>query len=280
MPYSAEISRTNPSCILFCLDQSGSMQDELPDETRRKKADSLATVINRLLQNLVLKCAKSEGVRDYYHIGIIGYGGKVSPAFAGSIAGRELVPISEIANSPARIEERTRKIDDGAGGLVTQTIKFPVWFDAVAKGGTPMCKALSTVERILQGWLTQHPDCYPPIVINITDGESTDGNPEQAAQNLREMRSSDGPVLLFNIHISSTPSTPVEFPSSPDELPDQYAKVLFNLSSELPDQMRGMAEQDGKRVLQGARGFVFNADMVSLINFLDIGTRVADSNLR
>lgn len=280
MPYSAEISRTNPSCILFLLDQSGSMQDDLPGETGRKKADSLATVINRLLQNLVLKCAKSEGVRDYYYIGIIGYGGKVAPAFAGALSGRELVPISEIANSPARIEERIRKTDDGAGGLVNQTIKFPVWFDAVARGGTPMCQALATAGRILQGWLAQHPDCYPPIVINITDGESTDGNPETAANNLRELRSTDGPVLCFNIHISSTQVTPIDFPANPDELTDEHARVLFNLSSPLPDQMRGMAEQDGKRVLPGARGFVFNADMVSLINFLDIGTRVADSNLR
>ncbi len=64
----------------------------------KTKAASLADAINRLLQNLVLKCAKSEGIRDYYHVGVIGYGGHgVKPAFTGHLAGKELVPVSEMA---------------------------------------------------------------------------------------------------------------------------------------------------------------------------------------
>jgi len=150
MAYSAEISRSNPSCFLFLIDQSGSMQDAIesaavpaadrpvgPDgpaitsASVRTKAQGVADAINRLLQNLVIKCAKSEGVRDYYHVGVLGYGGdmtanRVEPAFSGALVGRELVPVSEIANSPARIDERTKKIDDGAGGLVDQKIKFPI----------------------------------------------------------------------------------------------------------------------------------------------------------
>src|SRR5690348_7031734 len=183
MPYTAEISRTNPSCFLFLIDQSGSMEDPIPASpdadsaapaSSRTKAEGVADAINRLLQNLVIKCAKSEGVRDYYEVGVLGYGSKVGPAFGGPLASRDLVPISEIADNPARVEERTRKVDDGAGGLVDQTVKFPVWFDPTAKGGTPMCEALKRAESILSGWLAQHQASFPPIVINITDGESTD----------------------------------------------------------------------------------------------------------
>ena len=94
-------------------------------ESQRKKADGVADAINRLLQNLVIKCAKSEGVRDYYYVGVLGYGSKVGPAFGGSLAGKELAPISEIADNPARVEERTKKVDDGAGGILDQTVKFP-----------------------------------------------------------------------------------------------------------------------------------------------------------
>jgi len=66
MSYSAEISRTNPSCFLFLVDQSGSMSDPFGDgEVPRKKADGVADATNRLLQNLVIKCAKEEGIRDY-----------------------------------------------------------------------------------------------------------------------------------------------------------------------------------------------------------------------
>ena len=278
MPYTAEISRQNPSCFLFLIDQSGSMRDPFGAESGRRKADGVADAINRLLQNLVIKCAKAEGVRDYYHVGVIGYGHRSGPAFAGPLAGRELVPISEVAANPARVDERVKKVDDGAGGLVDQTVKFPIWFDPVANGGTPMCQALNKAANILQGWLSAHPDCFPPIVINITDGEATDGDPSGPAQELTKLASSDGNVLLFNLHLSSHKAAPIEFPDSEDGLPDNYAKLLFNMSSRLPEYMRGIAREEGFRVSDETRGFVFNADIVSVIRFLDIGTR--PSNLR
>lgn len=277
MPYSAEISRANPSCFLFLIDQSGSMADPFGiGESNRKKADGVADAINRLLQNLVIKCAKEEGVRDYYHVGVVGYGAHVGPAFSGSLAGRELVPVSEIGNMPARVEERTKKVDDGAGGLVDQSIRFPIWFDPMANGGTPMCQALGRAQSMVQGWMAQHPGCFPPIVINITDGEATDGDPSAAADGIRKLRSSDGEVLLFNLHLSSQRASAIEFPDTEAGLPDQFAQLLFRMSSPLPAYMRSIAQQDGYAVSEGTRGFVFNADIVAVIRFLDIGTRPSD----
>ena len=278
MTYTAEISRTNPSCFLFLVDQSGSMKDGFGGDPSKKKADSVADVINRLLQNLVIKCAKSEGVRDYYHVGVIGYGSDVKPILSGSLAGREMVRISELAEQPARIEERTKKVEDGAGGLVTQTIKFPIWLEPTAEGGTPMCRSLATAETILANWISEHKASFPPIVINLTDGESTDGDPTAAADKIRQLSTDDGQVLLFNIHLSSQQSATIEFPDNDNGLPDQYAKLLFNLSSPLPGYMVGIAKEEGFKVSENSRGFVFNADMVSLISFLDIGTR--PGNLR
>lgn len=279
MGYTAEINRTNPSCFLFLIDQSGSMADPFGSgESNRRKADGVADAINRLLQNLIIKCAKSEGVRDYYHVGVVGYGNKVGPAFAGSLAGRDLAPISDVANAPARVENRTRKVDDGAGGLIEQSVKFPVWFDPIANGGTPMCSALGKAEKILRGWLDDHPGCFPPIVINITDGESTDGDPGSASASVRALAGDDGNVLLFNLHLSSTRAPQIEFPDSDSTLPDTYAKQLFGHSSALPAYMREIAGQEGFSVSEKTRGFAFNADLVSVIRFLDIGTRA--SNLR
>jgi len=279
VPYTAEISRSNPSCLLFLIDRSGSMDDPFgAGDGGRCKADGVADAINRLLQNLVIKCAKSEGVRDYYHVGVIGYGSQVGPAFGGELSGQTLVPVSELAERPQRIEERTRKTDDGAGGLVDQTIRFPVWFDAVAKGGTPMCEALAQAEKTIGEWIAQHPNSFPPIVINITDGESTDGDPTAAARRIQDLGGEDGNALLFNLHLSSQRSAPVEFPDSDSQLPDRYSRLLYDMSSELPSHIQQAARQEGYNVGEGARGFVFNADMVSVIRFLDIGTRPA--NLR
>ncbi len=278
MSYSAEVSRSNPTCFLFLIDQSGSMSDPWGKESSKKIAEGVADIVNKLLQNLIIKCAKSEGVRDYFYIGVIGYGEFVQSAFSGPLAGKDLVAISEVANFPACIEERKRKVDDGAGGILEQTVKFPIWFEPVANAATPMCQALTHAHLILNNWLNEHPTGYPPIVINITDGEATDGDPSKPAQDLMNLSSNDGSVLLFNIHTSSNKATPITFADEETTLPDDFAKLLFTMTSKLPEDMRATAKKEGFPVTSTARGFVFNATPIELISFLDIGTRA--SNLR
>ena len=169
--YTAEISRTNPSCILFLIDQSRSMAEEFGRQPEKRKCDGVADAINRLLQNLIIKCTKSEGVRDWFHVGVICYGERVGSAFGGELEGRNLVPISELKLNPLRIEQRNKKEDDGAGGIVERSIRFPIWFEPVAKGGTLMREALELAQETISGFLSQFPNCRPPIVINITDGQ-------------------------------------------------------------------------------------------------------------
>ena len=280
MAYSSEISRTNPSCFLFLIDQSGSMSDPFGgSESKKAKSEMVADIVNRLLQNLIIKCAKSEGVRDYFHIGVLGYGNLgVGSAFGGSLQGQDLVAISEVASSPLKVEQRVKTSDDGAGGLIERPIKFPIWFDPIASGGTPMCEAIGKASYVLGNWLQEHNSSYPPTVINITDGEATDGNPTEAAHTLRGLHSNDGNVLFYNIHLSSRKEAPIEFPDDENNLPDDHARLLFLMSSILPETTRALAQNEGYKVSEQTRGFSFNADAVALIRFLDIGTR--PSNLR
>jgi len=281
MPYSQRISRTNPSCLLFLIDQSGSMADSWGEESSTRKSEKVADIINRFLQALSIKCAREEGVRDYYHVGCIGYGLAVGSAFGGALTGREIIPLSEIANNPTRIEPRTKKVEDGAGGLVETTIKFPIWFDAVANGSTPMCQALSVAHGLLGNWVAQHRECFPPIVINVSDGDSTDGDPSSAAQTLRTLASSDGNILLFNAHISARRGQSALFPANEEALVDDHARLLFQMSDRLTDQMRATGNASNLNLMPGARGFVFNAQMEHLIQFIEIGTGTgAAANLR
>lgn len=279
MAYTAEISRANPTCVLILLDQSGSMADKWggAGEVARTKAQSAADTVNRWLMELVLRCTKAEGVRDYFHVGVIGYGGRVGPAFGGALRDLELIPVSQLADNPLRVEERTRKMEDGAGGLVDQTTRFPIWFEPTTVNGTPMCQALSQAERIVTEWVTEHPASFPPVIINISDGEPTDGNPTAVSEAIRRLGTEDGSCLLFNIHISATPGQAIEFPVDEAGLPDEHARLLFGMSSELTDQMRMYAGQAySSQPSVGARGFAFQADAVLLIKFLDIGSRMPD----
>lgn len=275
MPYTAEINRVNPTCFLFLVDQSSSMKEPFGAQPGKQKAEGVADAINRLLQNLVLKCAKSDGIRDYFHLGIIGYGSKVGSVLGGPVAGQALVAVSAIANSPLRVEQRTRKVDDGAGGLIEQSFKFPVWFEPLATGRTPMCQAFTLAKQYLESFLGRYPNCYPPMLINITDGMSTDGDPLPIAKEVRALPFADGVPLLFNAHVSANKTYPIEFPADENSLPDNFAKLLFRMSSPLPPRVFDQARSDGFPISDGARGFVFNADLVSIIRFLDIGTRVS-----
>src|SRR5256885_6363821 len=91
---------------------------------------------------------RSEGVRDYFDVGVIGYSGTtVGNGFTGPLSGKILNAISEIERSPLRVEDRKRKMDDGAGGIIEASIKFPVWFEPSANGGTPMHAALAQGAR-------------------------------------------------------------------------------------------------------------------------------------
>jgi hypothetical protein len=277
MPYTAELSRANPTCLVFLIDQSSSMAEPFGAQPEKPKAEGVSDGINRLLQNLVLKCAKGDGIRDYFHVGVIGYGGRVIWALGGKLAGQKLVPISAIANNPLKVEQRTRKVDDGAGGLVEQKFKFPVWFESVAGGRTPMCQALTEATTVIEEFVAKYPDSFPPLVINISDGKATDGNPELPCYKLRNLATSDGNVLIFNAHLSSVPARPIEFPSQESQLPDPEARVLFRMSSVLPPKLRDAAATEGYTVDANPRGFVFNADLVSVIRFLDIGTKAAQT---
>lgn len=277
MPYSAEIRRTNPTCFLFLVDQSSSMLEPFGGNQEKNKAQGVADAINRLLQNLAIKCAKSEGIRDYFHVGVIGYGGRVAPAFGGALAGHSIAPIGEIAKNPLRVEQRTRKVDDGAGGIMEQKFKFPVWFEPIAQGKTPMCQALQLAHTTVSQFLKGYPGCFPPLVINITDGAATDGVPEPAAANVRNLASTDGNALLFNAHVSDKQLRPIEYPDREEGLPDQYARLLFRMSSVLPPKLQTAAKTEGFIATPSSRGFVFNADLVAIVRFLDIGTQVAVS---
>jgi hypothetical protein len=148
--------------------------------------------------------------------------------------------------------------------------------------GTPMSAALAYVRRIAADWCGSHPACFPPVVIHITDGEPTDGDPsrpfetvEHEAEALRSLETNDGALLLFNCHLSKSPVAGVLFPVSEDELAaDPYAHLLFRMSSSVPEMLRKAAEIRQLSCPPGARGMAFNADGAQMLALIQTGTPV------
>ncbi|CAK0740508.1 VWFA domain-containing protein [uncultured Gammaproteobacteria bacterium] len=286
MTYSQEISRDRRGVFLFLVDQSRSMDKEFGKDDSGQavnRATVVANALNCTLEELVNRCMRDEGVRDYFDIGIIGYGRTNRPEFCwrNGLANRKLVSISEVAEN-AEIEQR--EISTMVRGrAVTEQITVSRWIEPVAGESTPMNAAFRLAAGTLEEWIYSHPTSFPPVVINITDGMANDVSSEEellaSAQRMTALKTSDGATLLINCHISGGNDAPVVFPWSSMQLPrDPYAKLLFEMSSELSARHRAIIceifDRDPSST-PSIRGMAFNADAVALVKLLDIGTRQA-----
>jgi hypothetical protein len=288
-PYTAQITRDSPSAFVFLIDQSGSMDQVISFRGEQtNKAVVVATIVNETLREILNRCQKPDSVRDYFDIALLGYGGnpqKAQIAWSGALKGKNFVKPSELKQFYLTEEEIiTEKTVRGRVVSSTKTIK--TWLEPVAHGLTPMNDAFRTAASLLEEWIVMHrgKDIFPPIVINITDGEATDAQEQellQSAMRIKSLRTSDGNVLLLNIHLSNAGDEPVLFPTGLERLPnDEYAELLFNLSSEMPSRFNGeianitMNDANGNYV-----GMAFNADANKLIQIMQIGTNTPLSQL-
>ena len=279
--YTAQITRNTPTAFIFLIDQSVSMQnyttlygEEMP------MAEAVARIVNHQLNELVLRCIKGSETRDYYDIAIIGYGENAYSGWKGELEGRDFVKPSELKEHPykkitTKKETRTRK------GVKVVEVEEVQWIEAEAtEGWTRVHLAFEKAKGLLDEWMEKHhdKDCYPPTIINITDGEFNGATKEyvlQQANELKSMFTNDGNVILFNIHISANKAVCVTCPASKDEVSfSSLATTMYEMSSLLP-----MRYSDRIADLRGDgtpnnryRAMSINADMSTLIQLMDIGT--------
>ncbi len=273
MSYQRRIDRLSPALIIIMVDQSESMSEAIGGGTM-SKAQAVADQLNTLLYELVLRSVKSarEAPRAYFFVSVIGYSTTphgdpiVESALSMASASGGVVSTPDLAAQPLRVENRAGPV----GGVVNS----PVWVEPVARGGTPMCGAFDRAGRLAADWVERHHDAFPPVIVNLTDGEATDGDPAVWASRLRSLSTSDGQVLLFNLSLSADSAAVGIFPSGADGLGSAYAAKLFHMSSPLPPSMIDMARSQGIAVRPGARGFAYNADIKALATFMNVGTSI------
>ncbi|MGW4112968.1 hypothetical protein ACWEFJ_19020 [Actinosynnema sp. NPDC004786] len=280
--YRQSVSRSTPGCVVILLDRSDSMKLAW-GRTGASLADGAALAVNNILLDMCIKATAEVNapVRHYFDVGIFSYGARlgepgegVESAFGGVLAGRGLVPLPELAEHPVAVREEP-SID-----LMPVNARMPVWVDPVHGYRTPMCQAIAVAGGHVFDWAAAHPDSFPPIVVNITDGMVTDSPYEGASlqewvRRLTSIETNDGATLFFNVFLSPAEVAEIVFPSGADGLPPPGPE-LFALSSPLPGPMVANARVDGYDVRPGARGLAFNVGRSTLLRVLQIGTRVPD----
>lgn len=270
-----------PGCLIIMVDQSGSMEEQIGAGqlgAGTKKADAAAQVLNNVLNELQKRCTSGVVVRPRVDVAVLGYGpdGTVRSALGGALANQEIVSITDLAANPLRVKNTvTNEYDSETGAMVQIPVQVPIWIEPLHENGTPMCMALQVAYGIAQNWAATHPVNFPPVVLNITDGDSTDGDPLSFARQMSQITTADGAALLFNLHFSSTNAGfHVKYPSDISQVPpDKLAQQLFEMSSVLPKGMVDIGNSVyGMGVAPGARGFVFGADIQDLSQFITIAS--------
>lgn len=273
---SKQWSSANPGYIIFLIDQSASMGQTYSEG--QNKAESTSLVINRTVNELILANSQGPKIKDRVFISLIGYGGKGG----NSVDDIRSDYLSSFADNPLRLEKLRKKVSDGAGGLVEIEDEMAIYIEpsCPTNGLTPMAEALDFAKQLIEGWIAKKPENPAPVIINVSDGMPyTGGNASvdiektiSTAKSIMNIESEDGNPLIFNIHLGKPPFKQTMFSSTINEVGDEEGKLLFNISSKVPEAYRDAARKHEFFTEGDSRGFVSNASPETLVKFIDFGS--------
>lgn len=279
--YKQEITCKHRTAFVIAVDQSLSMRGNFLKglDLSVNKAETVAQAVNELLCELENRARREGVVRNYFDVAVLGYSsGRVTPLLDSQ---RNFVPVSELRCSPH--ERRTRIVARRTrnGGVRYAEELSEEWIAPVASGNTPMHEAFWAIRNIVRDWCAdpRNADSFPPVVINITDGEASDCDARElleASSEIRRLGTSDGNVLLMNVHITEgAVGGALVFPTD-DEIgdDDRYARLMADCSSIMPSAFNALiADLRGDNGLPPYRAMGYNASPKDLFAMLNIGSR-------
>ena len=280
--YTREITRRNRTAFIIAIDQSSSMQESVCIRSRRMtKAEAVAIITDRLIDELTMRARRDDGVRNYYDIAVVGYGNdEVYPLVGDTL---DFVPISSLASRPVAHREFVfeRILPSGERSMAHETVT--AWVEPRAAGSTPLYEMFTAVTALAERWCgePQNAESFPPIVFNITDGEPTDCDEVQlreAASRLRASATADGHLLLINVHISTNTTQPAMVFPRIDEIDrdNRHARLLADISSQVPESMNDAVRRyRNDFALPPFVAMSYNASITEALSMLDIGSRRA-----
>lgn len=278
--YSHPITQSHRSAIIFCIDCSTSMQERVTFNNRQYSKAEIATLFtNIMIDELYIRSSRYNRTRNYYDIAVIGYGeGGAFPMLDSKDI--SFMPITDLnRNMP---EEQVYCFTHIINGK-EHDVSFIVhpWIKPIAQGKTPMYEALTEAYRLVEKWCSKRCNraSFPPMVFNITDGESTDSRPIELlsiANNIKNTGTRDGNTLMINAHIGCLDEEkPLLFPRAFDNFNySLYSHLLYNMSSIVPPNIEPLLPPE-ERFIESTlerRLMTLNASPYDLLNIIHIGS--------
>ena len=276
MNNSKQWSSATPGYIIFLVDQSGSMGENYTGG--KNKAEFTALAINRIINDLIFTNSAGDKIKDRVFISVIGYGGQGG----NSVDDIRSDYLSAFADTPLRIEKVKKKVSDGAGGLVEIEEEMAIYLEPTCpkNGLTPMGEAFDFAKQLIEGWISKKPENPAPIIINISDGMPFTGSNQKEdiektislANSIMQINTNDGNPIVFNVHLGQTPFNESKFESNESNISNEEGKLLFKISSLVPETYREAARKYEFITSEDSRGFVSNAGPETLIKFINFGS--------
>ena len=240
--YEKKISQAEPGLVLPIMDDSGSMDDNLPGTTD-PKCQWVERLTGVTFHDLLARCNELHGedmtIKIRYYLYTVIYGSDTEVWGGG------------IMNIQEAIEKYTSSGNSfGLGGK---------------KGGTQteaaFQEAYNALVQLVQD--ERFKNSFPPLVLHLSDAMAhTDASP--IAEKIKQLSTSDGNVLVANAFIGT--QTDLKY-NGPEDFPG-YVDVsdvgsnednirMFNMSSVTPDAIRQNLISDGifPNFREGARLF-------------------------
>lgn len=295
--YKNYFTRNNPGLIVFLIDQSKSMED--PWRDGKSLAEQTALSVNRCISEMALKFTSGTEIKNSANLIMIGYGGTAQSMEADLLRSGSIKDLATDDSIP--VQHLKQRIPDGAGGILEIDFDLKQYITPTAVWGTPMASAFQLASALVNEWVSRSKETLDedgnpvtrddsldpvPLIINISDGEPTDNEADvrKYAKEIMEIACPDGSPLIFNIHLSANGGhQEICMPKDDSVLPDsdKMSKLLFDISSSLPDSMVKAANESGfPNAEAGVKTFMSNVTEVEkFIRFLNFGTQGTGGNV-
>ena len=280
------MSRANPGLMVFLIDCSASMLFPMnqvsPDPKTLTKFQAASMILDNFLYQCTIKCASEDKYKDYLDFVILGYGDNTFSPIS-------KISTSEYPISVNKLDSSYESVEDFPEQELDETNSPIKWINSDSVGGnTAMLNAFTKVKKIIEDWVKKHPDSYPPILLNISDGMAND-LPRDEEDNdkldplplfelcneIKKIQTNDGNTVIGNIHLSDVVGKLVKFPVSIDEIldiEDPAAVTLFEMSSTIPAPWLEKAQGFGFNIGPGGKFYIYNSDFDSFLSFFKFGT--------
>lgn len=274
-------SSATPGYLIILIDQSGSMMNPYEGETRISFASK---AINRVINEIIQKNFNGDKPKNRCFITVIGYNHNVKEICSGYL--------TDLYSNPIRIDSVKKKMPDGAGGIIEIDTKMPVWVEPIDKdGATNMKGAFEMAKELVSKWMEDKPQNPAPVIINISDGMPYYNGQDvsicmretiDVANEIMNLSCEDGNVLIFNAEVGSENGTKVVFPNDKSTISSAGtgAEFLYEITSVVPKGYKEAAAKNELPMSDNARGCIFHAEGVDLINLINFGSSKGQKDKR